>query len=168
MFWVQGNKVMSAIKKCMYVFHESKKNYFTVKMSWLYLDNINKNGLTFQPPQNKGLLIKAPLHGQTHRCPDSCILIVLVVPGSLKSRHFKYGNPSFPRPQKRCVPWIRGGRILMGMIVDMNVYTDTMNKTNQIGYTNAYAKLRTNTIFSFRTLFQLGKPPIPDLSDFDK
>jgi hypothetical protein len=77
---------------------------FTVKMSWLYLDNINRNGITFQPPQNKGLLITAPLHGQKHCYPGSCILTIFVVPGFLKPGNFKYGNPSSPRPQKRCVP----------------------------------------------------------------
>jgi hypothetical protein len=45
------------------------------------------------------------------------------------------------RPSKAAFSLILDWRILMGMSVNMNVYTDMSNETNQIGYTNAYVKL---------------------------
>jgi hypothetical protein len=62
----------------------------------------------------------------------------------------------------------------MGMTVDMNVYTDMMNKTNRIGYTNAYAKLIPFSAFEAGLLHficcysLLGTPRITEISAFEK
>jgi hypothetical protein len=52
----------------MYVLYKSK-NLFYSENVMLYLGNMNKNGITFLPSQNKGILITPPVHGQKHRCP---------------------------------------------------------------------------------------------------